>query len=487
MRSERINPNVERFYNFGDPVFFFDEKKKQLKKATALIRLGKTLYLRFGNFLRRVAIEKVRPDINGEIMQEESYADYEKDTEDERFKEEETPVIDMAADLELAEQNKDLHKKMEDLVSKDKLKSEKIVSLEAELAILNESKDITNVDEKETENIDDDEERIKEDIMLKRIEKKKNQKAKKLAEKMKVPKTGQNILFRDKESNGWKSGRIVGGWKKNSKYQYWKHVMIDKDQIVEKDFENGIYEWKTVEEPEMININEVDEETTDNFYLEPYTNDGFPVQIVPRKNYGKPEVQEAIEREISKFKNFKAFKEVDDNGEKSIPTKWVITEQPESGKNEPYKARLCMRGDLEQGKDKIRTDSPTASKEALKLALIIAANEGFKVQSGDIKSAYLQGDLIDREVFVRPPKEANADGKLWLLVQGAYGIVDGGRLFYLKLSEKLRELGLYRIHSDGALFSYVTEGKLHGVVTTHSDDLILAGDDTFDKDIVSKL
>ena len=177
MRSERIIPNVERFYNFGNPVFFFDEKKKQWKKATALIRLGKTLYLRFGNFLRRVAIEKVRPDINGEIMQEESYADYEKDTEDERFKEEETPVIDMAADLELADQNKDLHKKMEDLVSKDKLKSEKIVSLEAELAILNESKDTTNVDEEETENKDDDEERIKEDIMLKRIEKKKNQKA----------------------------------------------------------------------------------------------------------------------------------------------------------------------------------------------------------------------------------------------------------------------------------------------------------------------
>ena len=71
VRSERINPNVEKFYNLGDPVFFYDDKKKQWKKATALLRLGKTLYLRFGNFLRRVAIDKVRPDINGEIDNEE--------------------------------------------------------------------------------------------------------------------------------------------------------------------------------------------------------------------------------------------------------------------------------------------------------------------------------------------------------------------------------------------------------------------------------
>ena len=71
--SQRINPNVEKFYKLGDPVFFYDEKKKEWKKATALIRLGKTLYLRYGNFLRRVAIEKVRQDLHGEIRNEEDY------------------------------------------------------------------------------------------------------------------------------------------------------------------------------------------------------------------------------------------------------------------------------------------------------------------------------------------------------------------------------------------------------------------------------
>ena len=52
---------------------------------------------------------------------------------------------------------------------------------------------------------------------------------------------------------------------------------------------------------------------------------------------------------------------------------------------------MCIRGDQELGKENIRADSPTAAKESLSLALIIAANEGFEVKAGDIKSAYLQG------------------------------------------------------------------------------------------------
>ena len=98
-------------------MFFYDDKKKQWKKATALLRLGKTLYLRFGNFLRRVAIDKVRPDINGEIDNEEGYADHDDDVS--RFENEETPVAELAGDLELANKNTVLVKQVEDLTEQD--------------------------------------------------------------------------------------------------------------------------------------------------------------------------------------------------------------------------------------------------------------------------------------------------------------------------------------------------------------------------------
>ena len=61
----------------------------------------------------------------------------------------------------------------------------------------------------------------------------------------------------------------------------------------------------------------------------------------------------------------------------------------------------------------------------------------FSIKCGDIKSAYLQGSDLTREVLVKPPDEANVKGKLWKLKRGAYGMLDGGRLFYLKLEEKM--------------------------------------------------
>jgi hypothetical protein len=141
VRSERINPNVEKFYNLGDPVFFYDDKKKQWKKATALIRLGKTLYLRFGNFLRRVAIDKVRPDINGEIEIET-----ENDVDEARFREEETPVVEMASDLGLADQNTTLKNQVEKLVEEDAAIRKQVEDLEHEVATLKDSKSKTQDD-----------------------------------------------------------------------------------------------------------------------------------------------------------------------------------------------------------------------------------------------------------------------------------------------------------------------------------------------------
>ena len=57
----------------------------------------------------------------------------------------------------------------------------------------------------------------------------------------------------------------------------------------------------------------------------------------------------------------------------------------------------------------------------------------------------------------------------------------------MRLARELADLGMHQIHSDSALFSYVKNGKLHGIIVTNTDDLILAGDEVFDSDITSKL
>ena len=152
-------------------------------------------------------------------------------------------------------------------------------------------------------------------------------------------------MFKETDQEGWKFARVIASFKKNSKYKYRKHLELDDGLIVEKDFEKGIKEWKIKEEPEDT------DDVEDNIFLG--SGDAFPVQIVSPKDYDMPEVKAAIVAEISKYKSFNAFKEVEDNGQRSIPTRWVVTVQSDSGINEPYKARLCMRGDLERGKNNI--------------------------------------------------------------------------------------------------------------------------------------
>ena len=60
-------------------------------------------------------------------------------------------------------------------------------------------------------------------------------------------------------------------------------------------------------------------------------------------------------------------------------------------------------------------------------------------------------------------------------------------LFNLRLVEELKNIGMHQVHSDGTLFCYVKDGRLHGLIVSHVDDLLLISDDVFAKDIEQKL
>ena len=146
-----------------------------------------------------------------------------------------------------------------------------------------------------------------------------------------------------------------------------------------------------------------------------------------------------------------------------------------------------MRGDTEENLESIRADSPTANKDSFKLVLSIAANKEFDIPSVDIESAFLQGISLDENVLVVPPPEANEKGKLWLLKKAAYGLIDGSRLFYLELKDKLEKLGLKSVSGDPALFTLHRCGSLIGIVCLHVDDLFMAGNHEFKNVLVKKL
>jgi len=59
-----------------------------------------------------------------------------------------------------------------------------------------------------------------------------------------------------------------------------------------------------------------------------------------------------------------------------------------------------------------RVDSPTASRQALKMIFTTASTMEWELHSLDIASAFLQGKEIERRVIVRPPEDLMEEGKV---------------------------------------------------------------------------
>ena len=118
------------------------------------------------------------------------------------------------------------------------------------------------------------------------------------------------------------------------------------------------------------------------------------------------------------------YEEVEDADEDAITTKWIVTERKQDGVS-GVKARLVAQG-FEKDTTKIRSDSPTISKENLRLICTTAVNSGWKLHSIDVKGAVLQRFTTDRNVYLVPPIETNA-GNPWKLKTAVYGLADASR------------------------------------------------------------
>ena len=64
----------------------------------------------------------------------------------------------------------------------------------------------------------------------------------------------------------------------------------------------------------------------------------------------------------------------------------------------------------------IRNDCPTCAKESLRIILTVICSFGWRINSMDVKTAFLQGKRFERTVYVEPPVEAEeVQGVLWKL------------------------------------------------------------------------
>ena len=147
-----------------------------------------------------------------------------------------------------------------------------------------------------------------------------------------------------------------------------------------------------------------------------------------------------------------------------------------------------MARGYEEDSSQFRVDSPTCTRESLRLVISIAAMKSWNLESIDFTAAFLQGGPIQRNVFLRLPSDVCPKSTVWKLKRTIYGLNDAPRSWYEKIRGGLISLGGTISYYDQALFLWHDcEGQLVGIIACHVDDFALCGNTWFQKQVLQKI
>jgi len=119
--------------------------------------------------------------------------------------------------------------------------------------------------------------------------------------------------------------------------------------------------------------------------------------------------------------------------------------------------------------------------------MVIAVSKTWKIKSLDISSGFLQGDILDREVFLKPPADVCEPSHIWKLKRCIYGLNDAPRSWYKKVKNEMVCLGGKMSQYDPALFMWYKDNSLCGILVVHVDDFFFCGIEEFHNQVISKI
>jgi hypothetical protein len=173
-------------------------------------------------------------------------------------------------------------------------------------------------------------------------------------------------------------------------------------------------------------------------------------------------------------------------GHRAIGLKWVYKLKKDAqGAVVKRKARLVAKGYVQrQGVDFEDVFAPVARMDSVRLLVALAAHQGWQVHHMDVKSVFLNGDLLE-EVYVQQPPGYAVPGnedKVLHLRKALYGLHQAPRAWNAKLDDSLGALGFERCPSEHAVYRRGM-GKALLLVGVYVDDLIITGVDAAEIDL----
>ena len=197
--------------------------------------------------------------------------------------------------------------------------------------------------------------------------------------------------------------------------------------------------------------------------------------------------------------------------EQILRCRWILNWKPldptdsnvNQGRTHKAKARIVVLGYMDPQIENIPRDSPTLSRSSRMVILQLIASHAWKLQSFDIKAAFLQGQPQDnRLIAVDPVNELRealnlSSNEITRLNKSAYGLIDAPYLWYCALVKELLRLGMEACPFDPCVFvlredsvipqgdepaparTSPAQGAIVGVLGVHVDDGIGGGNEKF--------
>jgi hypothetical protein len=183
--------------------------------------------------------------------------------------------------------------------------------------------------------------------------------------------------------------------------------------------------------------------------------------------------KEAMQDEIDAMQRLKAFEVVPTSvvteGVKVLPSRWVFKIKPDK-----FKARICVRGDLQPLSQAGDTFSPTLKFITVRLLFAIAALYGFDLCQMDVCNAFVNAALAE-VVYMHAPQGFSTPGFCWRLLKALYGLKGSPRAWFKHLQTYLLSIGLQACELDPCLFILIVDNAIALLVGIHVDDLLIVG------------
>lgn len=187
--------------------------------------------------------------------------------------------------------------------------------------------------------------------------------------------------------------------------------------------------------------------------------------------------KEAMQQEVESLLENGTFDlQTSHNTSRSRPlsAKWVFTRKLNADDTTRYKARLVVRGCAqEEGVNFGATYAPVATQTTFRLLLALASIQGWPIQQLDVVTAFLHPKVDCDDIWVRIPEGIRKILKwphaaILRLEKALYGLRQSPRLWWQKIDEALRAMGLVRGENDTNVYF----GK-RIIVLLYVDDILI--------------